>query len=240
MITGVRLKNSIIYSGQFIEGLNLCLVDTGKFLNSLNLQEKTKDSPKNITFKKNDFPLKFFSSSELEEFNGFKTLKKQIECMCGRIAVKKLVIEETEEVFPSHIEISKKESGAPYLKKYPDINISMSHSNNFAVGALSRQFNIGADIEKIQNINFDHLLNAGFSKREQEILKNKTNADIFKAWTIKESFLKLIKKGFGESLKKTEVIDDKIIYKGRLMKKISIFSVNLFKDYILSMVIEES
>ncbi len=186
-----------------------------------------------------DFPRQVFSSQEIEIINTFKTLKKQFEWMSARIGLKYLVKKNFQDIAVKAIETETEKYGAPWLKPLPLLNISISHSGRYAVAAINKKQPIGVDLEKLNAINTKHILYAGFSEREVKDLSSDNDSEILKRWTIKESFLKYIRKGFNESLKKVEIINDEIYYKSNRVENVFIDSFFLLDTYVLSVVCEK-
>ena len=187
-------------------------------------------------FQKSDFIKPVFNNEEIITINSFKALKKQIEWISGRVLIKQML-----QYFflttaaLNQITLSYLEQGAPFVTQQPDIPISLSHSNEYTTAACSknREQCIGLDIEKITKMPDIFFLKTAFTQNEIEYLKD--NADqVFKNWTIKEAYLKYIKKGFNESLHRVEVINDEIWHN---KKKISVDVYSTFIDgYVLSLV----
>ncbi len=77
----------------------------------------------------------------------------------------------------------------PFIKKAPHFNIS--HSNSQVVCAISPEFPIGIDVEKIKNINIDNFIKI-LSDEEINFLKNHPNPNdaFFDIWTQKEAIMK--------------------------------------------------
>ena len=186
-----------------------------------------------------------FNKTEMDLIQNFKTSKKQAEWICGKIAIKLLVLSENSHVDFKDVVVSQHELGAPYLRRFPQYNISISHAHFYAVGALSpKNLKIGIDIEKISKEYPEYIIQVAFTENEFNNLPNrsndrsndKLNRAIFKNWTIKEAYLKYIKKGFHEDLKKVEVINNKIFHKGKHVDYINIYSKYIGEDYIFTIV----
>ena len=127
--------------------------------------------------------------------------------------------------------ISHHGEGAPFLKNWPFLKISISHSGKYAAAALCmiRNKEIGLDIEKIGEMPDSSFMKIAFTEQEiadmQHYPENnlKCPEEIFKKWTIKEAFLKYIQKGFNESLHRVEILEDHIFHNGKKVD-VSIFS----------------
>ncbi len=190
----------------------------------------------NEIFQKNDFLPAFLNPVEIDTLNNFKALKKQIEWVCGRYLLKEMVKHQfLKNLALDEIFIDYHEQGAPYIKSAPDIPISLSHSNKFTVAACAADKTLcfGIDIEKIAKKPDASFLKIAFSKNEIQNLEDDA-AQIYKNWTIKEAYLKYIKKGFNESLHKVEIIQDAIFHHG---EKMDLDVSSVFIDgYALSLV----
>ncbi|MCP3872455.1 MAG: 4'-phosphopantetheinyl transferase superfamily protein [Desulfobacteraceae bacterium] len=191
----------------------------------------------NEIFQKKDFSTPFLSDEEINTINTFKALKKQIEWISGRYLTKQMI----QHVFFAklsldQITLSYLEEGAPYLTNSPDIPISLSHSNDYTVAVCSKNTKqtIGIDIEKISKKPDIYFLKTAFT--QNEILNLNDDAkQIFTNWTIKEAYLKYIKKGFNESLHKVEIINNKI-WHNKAKINVDVFSQIIDNDYVLSLI----
>lgn len=192
--------------------------------------------PKNEQFKQNEFFQPIFSPDEINTLNNFKALKKQVEWISGRYLIKQMI----QHLFLGNaaldgITLSTLDEGAPFLTHDPDIPISLSHSNDYTAVACSRnkQQTIGIDLEKIAKKPDVFFLKTAFT--HEEILNLKDDAaHIFKNWTIKEAYLKYIKRGFNESLHKVEVINNDIRHNHKNID-LTVYST-FFDGYVLSLV----
>lgn len=219
--------------------VRLCFIRIREFIKTINRTvPENYRCEKPAVFRDSDFSIPFLSSSETERLNKFKTLKKQVEWLSGRYAVKTLVTSENPAVEMSEIKVSHYENGAPFLKRFPDFNISISHSGNIAAAALSidRDLEIGIDVERIKSENLEEILSVGFSDMERKKIAGCGPEAVYRAWTVKESFMKLIRKGFGESLKRIEFIDDKIIYYGRRAGDITLYTRKVDGSYAFALI----
>ncbi len=134
------------------------------------------------------------------------------------------------------ITLSYKDQGAPFVTDHPDIPISLSHSNEYTAVACSLNLKqtLGIDVEKISKKPDAAFLKTAFTKNEIMHMPDEA-AQIFRHWTIKEAYLKYIKKGFNESLHKVEVIHDQIFHHEKTIG-VDIFSTQIENDYMLSLV----
>lgn len=178
----------------------------------------------------------FFSESEFDKINKFKVLKKQVEWMAGKVAVKTLA-EHMSLCAAGDLRISAEENGAPFLLDYPHISISISHSGDYAVAAMDLGGRgIALDIEAIEQGRMKNIMRVAFSENEIRRYSDSDDAVLYLNWTVKEAFLKYIKKGFAEGLKKVEVLDGHVFHHGRHASGITIDSRIIFKDYAFTLI----
>lgn len=109
------------------------------------------------------------------------------------------------------VELSFDTYNKPYVKNNKNIFISLSHSKNHFIFAISNQ-SIGVDLEYISDFSFleqTHLYNRIVSLKEQSDFACNTN-DLIKIWTIKESYLKLLGVGLTKDLQQVQIFKDKV------------------------------
>ena len=178
----------------------------------------------------------FFSDHDFQRINRFKVLKKQVEWMAGKIAVK--ILAEIQGLsHDGHTQVAAEESGAPFLTDFPRIPISISHSGDYAVAAMGHPGQrLALDIERVEAERMRSIMHVAFSDREQARLSGKSDKDLYLAWTMKEAFLKYIKKGFSEGLKKVEIMEDRILYHGETVGDIEISTEFFQDDYAFSLI----
>lgn len=88
----------------------------------------------------------------------------------------------------------------------PKINgcksFSISHSGDYVIMAVS-DFSVGIDIEMHKDEDYERLAKAAFHSDEQKYIinSNSPKEDFFKLWTLKESYMKAIGRGFNLSPK---------------------------------------
>jgi len=99
------------------------------------------------------------------------------------------------ENFQKEPELFKNEKGKPYIKN-SNIFFNISHSGQYVVLAQS-SYEIGVDIQKHKKQNLD-VARRFFAKSEYEHLMsvNDKNKEFFRLWTLKESYMKALGKGF--------------------------------------------
>ncbi|PIE61838.1 MAG: hypothetical protein CSA29_01160 [Desulfobacterales bacterium] len=196
-------------------------------------------------FSPEDFLQPFLSPKELKHLNRFKALKKQIEWICGRYTAKTLA---QDCLMPAHeldqINIQYMVQGAPYLTAFPNHCLSLSHSGIYTAAALCTipDTVMGIDIEAIAPRPAPSFMELAFTHAEIENMgpvaldaAPKKDPALFKAWTLKEAYLKYIRLGFNESLHQVEVLNGKIYHHGKV-QPLDCRTWELNNGYLLSCV----
>lgn len=174
-------------------------------------------SMKSRVFSQPMFAVPFLSDDEMVQVNRFRALKKQVEWICGRFAVKILVKDALKpDMSLTEIQIAYKKKGAPYLPQFPQMPISLSHSGNYTAAAMSRDHGIGLgiDVEKIGGLPEASFMKTAFTPEEIARMPAEARA-VFTNWTLKEAFLKYVGLGFNENLHSVAVIQGQIYYHGQ-------------------------
>ena len=193
------------------QGVHFCLVHIPAMLKALLPQSVGPgyQTRPGCRFRPDQFARPVLSLSELNGLNKLFALKKQVERLAGRWAVKNLVMHDTG-LSPDAIEIHNDASGAPALAPGFDYAISITHSGDYALAAaLAGKTNaLGVDMEAISPVDIPALLHAGFSPKEQSAYAGADLETILKIWTIKEALLKYRRTGLKTSAKKIEWLDE--------------------------------
>lgn len=231
--------------------INICRVKIPEFMGWIlpvfPLDEFRKR--KNETFRDEDFRIFFLSGADLERLNNFKTLKKQIEWMCGRFAAKLLALKNmgggcsyNDLMSLSEIRILTTEKGAPYIPEMGHSVLSISHSHDYAVSAMipGSGFRMGIDIERIVRLNKKDFIGLAFSEKEKGLLNGADDRYLISAWSMKESVLKLMGEGFHHSLKSVETICRPIMVNGKGQESIRPATFILDDGYVLTLAYEET
>lgn len=194
-------------------------------------------SMKHRSFDHSMFRNAFLSDDELVRVNRFKALKKQTEWICGRFALKLLAKDILDPAMPlDQVRIDYREKGAPYLTRFPEISISLSHSGNYTAAAITRELEtaLGIDIEKIGSMPDQGFMKTAFTAEEIRHMPADAKS-VFRHWTLKEAYLKYLGLGFNESLHHVAVIKDEI-YHCEKKQAVHTWSSFLDDDYVVSLV----
>ena len=155
---------------------------------------------------------------ELETVQGFKALKRQVEWLAGRLAVKSLVSDCLDARLPhADITVAHEPPGAPFLPLFPGHCLSITHAGRWAAAAVSLDpaLAVGIDIERLSIPGTRGFLDLVFSAREQAVLDRSDPLAPTRAWTLKEAYLKYIRWGFHYGLHQVEFIDGRLLDGGR-------------------------
>ncbi len=228
-----------IYCFEAAPDVRVCCMTISSFIEECLKAENFTDfhTERNRLFNHGAFRIAFVSTAELDTLNRFKSLKKQIEWMAGRFLVKTMVTRSLDTPTAlTQITVDHQDQGAPFLRGYPGFSISISHSGDYAGTALTTRpdLDMGVDIEHIGKTPDPEFMRLAFTRREIKAMGT-TPREIFTHWTIKEAFLKLIKKGFNQSLHHVEVIGDTVLFRG-VKAPVTIHSKTLSTGYAVSVV----
>lgn len=100
------------------------------------------------------------------------------------------------------IEYGYKENGKPFLKAYPEIHFSLSHSGDLVVLAIGDK-EIGIDVQQWKGYQ-DKIAKRFYHANEKERLEHcepKSREELFyRFWCIKEAYIKYTGRGIGQEL----------------------------------------
>lgn len=153
------------------------------------------------------------TTAEQAVYRGFKTRKRQVEWLAGRIAVKQLYIKLSHNRYnPLDLSVAREGTGAPYLIE-GDIRtsgrISISHTAGCVVVLLTKsELRIGIDLEEVSSRE-PAFITDYFTPMEQNYIRgNQPLTMEFRAnllWSAKESVLKAISTGLGVDPLRVEI-----------------------------------
>ena len=92
--------------------------------------------------------------------------------------------------------IEREENKKPYFKNENSLYFNGTHTSKLFAAAMSNEYNVGIDAEKIRERDYFSIAEEYFYKSEIEYLKNthKLEIDFFTIWTIKEAYIKMLGK----------------------------------------------
>lgn len=182
--------------------------------------------------------LDFLARSEIRQLNGFKSLKKQVEWLGGRYALKTLAMEVLPDAGrPEQVKVAYEDRGAPYLVGRDAISVSISHAGDYAAAGicLAAGKRMGLDLEPMTPVGLEDVKRVAFTEREITAAGDSLE-QAFRIWTRKEAYLKFIKSGFGESLKRVDVSGPDILHGGLPVTGLSRQTLQLPQQYLLAVV----
>ena len=143
--------------------------------------------------------LRLISEEDRLRAGRFIREEDRVRCAAGAFLIRrgaKNIL--AEKGITSEFTISRTVYGKPFVKEYPDIMFSLSHSGDMTVYACSDS-EIGADVEKIRDIDISGFGNF-FDKEEMRRISEADEplTEFYRIWTVKEAFSK--KEGIGLSL----------------------------------------
>jgi 4'-phosphopantetheinyl transferase len=159
-----------------------------------------------------DFFSKFISPSELKKSQKLCTEKLVSDSICSK-ALLRCLLSGYININPAKIEFTYNKYGKPYLKESqntPNIFFNMSDSGGFVFYGISKDSEIGVDIEKIRPvISLERIAHRQLTQIElmifQQLHENEKSGFFFKYWTMKESFLKAIGRGLSVPMNTIDV-----------------------------------
>lgn len=122
------------------------------------------------------------------------------------------------------ISIAKTDNGKPYINGL-DINLSVSHSNEYIILAFSKN-SIGVDIEKIQSRDYLSLARRYFGEKEVQIIKEKGLAYFYELWTMKEAYSKLKGVNLKTRISREQILEEKYL----------INTMNILDEYLITII----
>jgi 4'-phosphopantetheinyl transferase len=136
--------------------------------------------------------LSYLELRKLDEINGISE-KERYAYYRGLL---KLILSKYLSLQPENIIINVTKKGKPFIKD-SDIKFNISHKEDFAVVAITKNSEIGIDVENIDNnINYLRLIERFFTEEEKETFKELRPTSqrtlFFRIWTMKEAFVKAL------------------------------------------------
>lgn len=185
--------------------------------------------------------LEYCTIKEIDRVAKARSLKRQIEWLCGRIVLKDLLCSE---IYPGsdykNIVIDYNTSGRPYIQGHQDAGISLSHSGDVAMAVFNTApgRRIGIDVEKTAGIDMASVLSVAFSPEECAYYKDLPAENFIEAFTMKEAYLKVTGQGFHETITRVSVKEHKIIFNGKPVENLGVINRSYRNEYIVSIIYE--
>ncbi|HMS64574.1 MAG TPA: 4'-phosphopantetheinyl transferase superfamily protein [Ignavibacteria bacterium] len=192
--------------------------------------------------------LTILSEEEINKANRYKFQKDKNNYISFR-AMLRMILSQYLYIHPSKLNFFYAEKDKPYIKD-TEIKFNISHSENFAVFAVTKVNEIGIDTEIIRELpDALEIAKNYFSEKEVKVF-SKVDHDnykeaFFNCWTRKEAFIKAIGEGLSYPLADFSVSflpgenPEMQWIKGKEdeVKKWSLFNLDLERDYVTSLAI---
>ncbi|MHA1933382.1 MAG: 4'-phosphopantetheinyl transferase superfamily protein, partial [Promethearchaeota archaeon] len=150
----------------------------------------------------------YLTENEIDASTRFRNEKRKLEYFSGILAAKECYFRQSPDTISYHdIEIQKDEKGKPFYysnisKKQVPINLSISHSHEFAVAIMSKN-QVGIDLEMIESRS-PSFYKEVFTESERELISDNDKLGTI-YWTAKEAFSKAIGEGFHVNFRDVEL-----------------------------------
>ncbi|MEZ7503928.1 4'-phosphopantetheinyl transferase superfamily protein [Flavobacterium sp. Arc2] len=180
--------------------------------------------------------VKFLNSKEVERAERFHKEIDRNRFIIYRSILKFVLSAHTQlDVKSTHFDytVNKK----PYLATHPWLHFNISHSEDYAVIAISRK-KVGIDIEYMsKDFDFANVVPDVFEDKEISIIQNAINkkSAFYTLWTRKEAFVKGLGKGIDEDFKYIPCLDGNHIIDSNLLKNTEnwqLYSFDLAEHYL--------
>lgn len=153
----------------------------------------------------------YLSADEIRKSEKFRFYKDKAECISSRGFLRKVLASYIKKK-PEEIKFEYSSFGKPFIEANAhNLKFNLSHSNGYAMIAITEFDEIGVDLEFMKSFNdLDKVAKDVFTKNELKILAGNASAKIelfFKFWTRKESMIKALGKGLLIPLNKVDVSD---------------------------------
>jgi 4'-phosphopantetheinyl transferase len=150
----------------------------------------------------------YLNQEELRKANRIKSVKERNNCVIT-LAVLKILLGYYLDKNPCEIILSYTKYNKPYLK-YSDLKFNLSHSGNILLIGFALNFEIGVDVEKMEEFpEADDVAKNFFSSYEYKSFSSLQNNEriegFYNCWTRKEAFIKAVGSGLSYSLKEFDV-----------------------------------
>ena len=153
--------------------------------------------------------LKLFSHDEKNRAKKFRFNIDSQRFIIARGILRSLVGKYLE-INPAEISFQYSEFGKPGIAGNKSLQFNISHSQNIALFAFTKKFNVGVDVEFVNpNIEVKDIATKFFSANEimnlLALTEQEQTLGFFNCWTRKEAFIKAVGEGLSFPLDKFEV-----------------------------------
>ena len=125
--------------------------------------------------------------------------------------------------------------GKPYLSN-KSFYFNISHSKEIVVCAFSKKYDLGIDIEFLDNVNINNFKSQMLDSEWKRIYTSENKViEFYKYWTEKESVIKSCGKGLSIPLKSFEVVDNKTTLG---IENFRVYTIDLVDNYHCSIALK--
>lgn len=188
---------------------------------------------KNINdFNKNDINNFYNKIPKLkkDKIDKYKNYDTKVRSIVGEILLKNLLSKSN--ISYKSLDYYINENGKPYLKNY-NIFFNISHSFDYVITTISDK-EIGIDIEKIRKTPLNIINQFATEKEKEYILSSNNNIEerIFKIYTLKEAYFKMLGTNLNHILEVEFTIKNDKIYCND--EKVKVGFIDDIKGYIIA------
>ena len=194
--------------------------------------QKTADVAMRLDSEGDAWAARRLTEAEMDRYAQFRNQKRKVEWLAGRMAAKTAFsrFAQTKQGFPWETEVSilNGTSGAPFIIDYPEVTLSISHSNEYALAVVAC-CEIGIDIERIEPRPMA-LTDYFFCSDERRLLENECplpaqkEAMITWLWSRKEALSKFLRLGGKLDFSRLNVIPDRVHVEGSTQNEVRLVS----------------
>jgi len=165
-----------------------------------------------------------------DKINKLKNYDSKVRSIIGEMILEELLVKNN--VSYNSLDYYINEYGKPYLKDN-NIFFNISHSFDYVITAISNN-EIGIDIEKVRETPIKTINQFATEKEKEYILSSNKNIEkrIFKIFTLKEAYFKMLGTNLNNILKVEFIIKSDKIYCND--KNVKVGFINDTKGYIIA------
>ncbi len=138
-------------------------------------------------------PAAFLNYDEKKRAQSFYLIKHQRRFIVTRTMLR-LIIAKYLNIKHNQIDFAYNKYGKPYINNYPQLTFNVSHSENLAMIAIGRHYELGIDLETLSTRHFLGIAKKMFSNHEGEELQKQPQdlqqLAFFNIWVQKEAYIK--------------------------------------------------
>lgn len=144
----------------------------------------------------------FLSPEEQKYISGYMRKEDRLRSAAARVLLRDILSD-----YGCEVLVKKDSYGKPYIKGLPELKISISHSGDLVMLALSFDKDLGVDAEQIKPIDdYETIAKHHFCPSEYKVIsREKTIQSFYRYWTAKEAYVKALGVGMYREFDSFEV-----------------------------------